>query len=124
MPISTLKSIAITMRRSYPSFGGVMLWDASQAYGEKSRYLWARLRREGDGRDGFHSASIFKLLAGERADRSVVCCFYPVYSEWEIRYGDQEGPSGGRRGWVRVSGVLGAGVRVRESLHCRPKCFL
>ncbi|EIM83467.1 glycoside hydrolase [Stereum hirsutum FP-91666 SS1] len=30
--ISTLSSIAVQMRNSYPSFGGVMLWDASQAY--------------------------------------------------------------------------------------------
>jgi chitinase len=32
--IATLKSIAVEMRNSYPSFGGVMLWDASQAHGE------------------------------------------------------------------------------------------
>lgn len=32
--ISTLSSIAVKMRQSFPSFGGVMLWDASQAYGE------------------------------------------------------------------------------------------
>ncbi|THH32105.1 hypothetical protein EUX98_g2083 [Antrodiella citrinella] len=30
--ISTLSSIAVQMRNSFPSFGGVMLWDASQAY--------------------------------------------------------------------------------------------
>ncbi|KAF9014997.1 class III chitinase [Cyathus striatus] len=30
--IDTLSSIATQMRRSFPSFGGVMLWDASQAY--------------------------------------------------------------------------------------------
>lgn len=32
-PIGTLSSIAVQMRKSFPSFGGVMLWDASQAYG-------------------------------------------------------------------------------------------
>jgi len=37
VPIATLSSIAVKMRQSYPSFGGVMLWDASQAYGEKIR---------------------------------------------------------------------------------------
>lgn len=31
--ISTLSDIAVAMRHSFPSFGGVMLWDASQAYG-------------------------------------------------------------------------------------------
>ncbi|KAJ6519485.1 class III chitinase [Mycena sanguinolenta] len=30
--IATLSNIATTMRKSFPSFGGVMLWDASQAY--------------------------------------------------------------------------------------------
>ena len=31
--IATLSNIATQMRKSFPSFGGVMLWDASQAYG-------------------------------------------------------------------------------------------
>ena len=34
VPLSTLMSIAVQMRTSYPSFGGVALWDASLAYGE------------------------------------------------------------------------------------------
>ncbi|PPQ66111.1 hypothetical protein CVT26_010912 [Gymnopilus dilepis] len=32
VPIGTLSSIAVQMRKSFPSFGGVMLWDESQAY--------------------------------------------------------------------------------------------
>ena len=35
--ISSLSNIAVSMRKSFPSFGGVMLWDASQAYGEYMR---------------------------------------------------------------------------------------
>ncbi|KIY67572.1 carbohydrate-binding module family 5 protein [Cylindrobasidium torrendii FP15055 ss-10] len=35
--LNTLSSIAVDMRKSFPSFGGVMLWDASQAY-FNSRY--------------------------------------------------------------------------------------
>ncbi|KAJ7042588.1 class III chitinase [Mycena alexandri] len=35
--IATLSSIAVQMRKSFPSFGGVMLWDASQAY-QNNRY--------------------------------------------------------------------------------------
>ncbi|EGN97801.1 glycoside hydrolase family 18 protein [Serpula lacrymans var. lacrymans S7.3] len=35
--ISNLSTIATTMRKSFPSFGGVMLWDASQAY-DNDRY--------------------------------------------------------------------------------------
>ncbi|KAF8203227.1 class III chitinase [Pholiota molesta] len=37
VPIATLSSIATQMRESFPSFGGVMLWDASQAHAN-SRY--------------------------------------------------------------------------------------
>ena len=36
LPASNLASIATQMRKSFPSFGGVMLWDASQAYGESN----------------------------------------------------------------------------------------
>jgi chitinase len=37
IPIGNLSSIAVQMRKSFPSFGGVMLWDASQAYGMSER---------------------------------------------------------------------------------------
>lgn len=36
--IDTLSSVAVKMRKSFPSFGGVMLWDASQAYGKPRCY--------------------------------------------------------------------------------------
>lgn len=32
VPASTLLDIALTTRKNFPSFGGVMFWDASQAY--------------------------------------------------------------------------------------------
>ncbi|KAF9474305.1 class III chitinase [Pholiota conissans] len=32
VPIATLSNIAVQMRKSFPSFGGIMLWDASQAH--------------------------------------------------------------------------------------------
>ncbi|KAG6910589.1 hypothetical protein DXG01_009540 [Tephrocybe rancida] len=35
--VDDMKSISLAMRKSFPSFGGVMLWDASQAYAN-SRY--------------------------------------------------------------------------------------
>jgi chitinase len=34
VPPAELGTIAVKMRQSYPSFGGVMLWDASLAYSE------------------------------------------------------------------------------------------
>jgi len=30
--VNTLGNIAVTTRNTYSSFGGIMLWDASQAY--------------------------------------------------------------------------------------------
>lgn len=41
VPPSTLSTIAVQMRQSYPSFGGVMLWDASQAdvNGKYAQYI-------------------------------------------------------------------------------------
>ena len=41
--ISTLSRIATQMRKSFPSFGGVMLWDASQAYGNNRSPLYIRI---------------------------------------------------------------------------------
>jgi len=38
-------------------------------------------------------------------------------SEWEIRAWDQECAQGRRRGWVQVSGVLGAGIHARTGVH-------
>lgn len=34
--VNTLGNIAVQTRNKYSSFGGIMLWDASQAYGELS----------------------------------------------------------------------------------------
>ena len=36
---TTLINIALETRSKYSSFGGVMLWDASQAYGQRSPLL-------------------------------------------------------------------------------------
>ena len=41
---STLASIALQTRAQYSSFGGVMFWDASQAYGAASRWFSLRAR--------------------------------------------------------------------------------
>lgn len=39
---STLANIALETRSQYSSFGGVMLWDASQAYGVLNAFLLVR----------------------------------------------------------------------------------
>ena len=38
--VGTLGSIAQATRNQYSSFGGVMLWDASQAYGSSPHVLF------------------------------------------------------------------------------------
>lgn len=74
VPLSTLTSIAVQMRTSFPSFGGVMLWDASQAYGKWTRFICGLTRDvdvmgDGNGRkDGSPMPrSILKLLGEERS---------------------------------------------------------
>ena len=37
--MSSFSNIIATTRKSFPSFGGVMMWDASQAYGELFIFL-------------------------------------------------------------------------------------
>lgn len=39
---ATLANIALETRSQYSSFGGVMLWDASQAYGALKTFLLVR----------------------------------------------------------------------------------
>ncbi|KZT19396.1 carbohydrate-binding module family 5 protein [Neolentinus lepideus HHB14362 ss-1] len=51
--ISTLESIAATQRNSFPSFGGVMLWDASQAYANDRYDLAIKNALTSDGGTGF-----------------------------------------------------------------------
>ncbi|EPQ60976.1 glycoside hydrolase family 18 protein [Gloeophyllum trabeum ATCC 11539] len=51
--IGTLENIAITMRKSFPSFGGVMLWDASQAYANNRYDLAIKTALQNAGGTGF-----------------------------------------------------------------------
>ena len=70
--IATLSKIAEATRKSYPSFGGVMLWDASQAYGKKSRSFVR-------GREGHvPSHTHFQPFGGDGTDHDATCCFFLV----------------------------------------------
>ncbi|KAI0050723.1 carbohydrate-binding module family 5 protein [Auriscalpium vulgare] len=51
--IGTLSSIAVQMRESFPSFGGVMLWDASQAFANGRYDLAIKNALAGAGGTGF-----------------------------------------------------------------------
>ena len=113
VPIATLSSIAVKMRQSYPSFGGVMLWDASQAYGENF-CLFVALIMTWRGR--VSPAFIRTLLAETELIVGPRVVFIRC-SKWKIRPGDQKCTPGGRRNWLHVPGVLGAGIRVWTILH-------
>ncbi|THH12934.1 hypothetical protein EW146_g7227 [Bondarzewia mesenterica] len=51
--IGNLSSIAVQMRNSFPSFGGVMLWDASQAYANDRYDLAIKNALSASGGTGF-----------------------------------------------------------------------
>lgn len=62
--VNTLRNITVQMRKSFPSFGGVMLWDASQAYAN-NRY---------------DKAIKSALSAAEGASYKLPICFAPAYA--------------------------------------------
>ncbi|CAA7258783.1 unnamed protein product [Cyclocybe aegerita] len=53
VPIDSLSAIAVQMRRSFPSFGGVMLWDVSQAYANNRYDLAIKQALSAAGGTGF-----------------------------------------------------------------------
>lgn len=79
---STLGSIATQMRKSFPSFGGVMLWDASQAYGKLYNCL---------------AFEVFKFKGRPG-------------SEWPVRRRNQERTLSCWWNWLHVPSVFGTGI--------------
>jgi len=67
VPASTLSEIAVQMRQSYPSFGGVMLWDASQAYanGKYAESIKSALRLAGGFGFTYPPCSTYGYVEGE-----------------------------------------------------------
>ncbi|KAG8220030.1 glycoside hydrolase family 18 protein [Butyriboletus roseoflavus] len=51
--VADLSNIAVQMRKSFPSFGGVMLWDASQAYANNRYDLAIKQALSATGSTGF-----------------------------------------------------------------------
>jgi len=108
VPIETLSSIATKMRQSYPSFGGVMLWDASQAYGKKFRLVVTLLMAW----RGRVSPVLIPILLADTELTVALCVVFIRRSEWKIRPGNQKCTPGGGRGGLYVPGLLGTGIRV------------
>ncbi|KIK05569.1 carbohydrate-binding module family 5 protein [Laccaria amethystina LaAM-08-1] len=106
---NTLRNITIQMRKSFPSFGGVMLWDASQAYAN-NRY---------------DKAIKSALSAAERASYKLPTCFAPAYAVgtaypassevsfegyiWQAKWSSSSKPTSDPNGdWSAISACSGA----------------
>ncbi|KAI3622797.1 glycoside hydrolase family 18 protein [Moniliophthora roreri] len=106
----TLKTIAVQMRKSFPSFGGVMLWDASQAYANSRYDLAIKNALVAAGGTGFTfpSCTAPAWTAGNN---------YPGNSEvtfggyiWKSKWFSSSQPAGNPNGdWSAISACSGAG---------------
>ncbi|KAF8140016.1 glycoside hydrolase family 18 protein [Boletus edulis] len=107
--ISNLSTIAVQMRQSFPSFGGVMLWDASQAYANNRYDLAIKQALSAAGSTGFTyppcSAAAYVsgqvYTAGETAS-------YEGYI-WEAAYWTNSVPSSGS--WSAISACAGSSTQ-------------
>ncbi|KAI0961221.1 hypothetical protein AcV7_000377 [Taiwanofungus camphoratus] len=106
---SNLSNIATTMRNSFPSFGGVMLWDASQAY-QNDRYdLAIKNALVSAGGTGFNypacSAPAYASGNSYTGNSKVA---YNGYI-WEAKYWTNSEPAANSNGdWMPISACSGA----------------
>ncbi|TFK57492.1 class III chitinase [Heliocybe sulcata] len=110
--IDTLSSIATTQRKSFPSFGGVMLWDASQAYANNRYDLAIKNTLTAAGGTGFTypacSAPAFASGTGYSAGTQVT---YQGYI-WQAKWYSSSTPGATLSSdgdWIAVSACSGGG---------------
>ncbi|KIJ68668.1 carbohydrate-binding module family 5 protein [Hydnomerulius pinastri MD-312] len=109
IPIGNLSSIAVQMRESFPSFGGVMLWDASQAYANDRYDLAIKDALMATGSTGFTypACSAPAFVAGQ-AYTGGEQVSYGGYI-WEADYWTDSTPSGSSSSdWSAMSACEGA----------------
>jgi len=110
--ISTLSNIAVQMRRSFPSFGGVMLWDESQAYANNRFDLAIKNALVAAGGTGFIypacSASAYSTTATYLEGSQVS---YQGYI-WQAKWWTQAVPTSANPNsdWSAISACGGANV--------------
>ncbi|KAJ3490512.1 hypothetical protein NLI96_g1393 [Meripilus lineatus] len=119
--ISTLSSIAVKMRKSFPSFGGVMLWDASQAYVNGRYDLAIKNALSAAGGTGFTfpacSAPAYVSGTGYQGGSQVS---YGGYI-WEAKWWSQSTPSNDPNGeWSAISACSGGGTPSGSSTSSAP----
>ncbi|KAK7058309.1 Chitinase 2 [Paramarasmius palmivorus] len=106
----TLQSIAVQMRKSFPSFGGVMLWDASQAYANGRYDLSIKNALVAAGGTGFTfpSCSAPAWAAGNNYPGNSQVSFggYIWQSKWFSSSQPASNPNGD---WSAISACSGSG---------------
>ncbi|KAF9459439.1 glycoside hydrolase superfamily [Collybia nuda] len=107
--IDTLRSISTQMRKSFPSFGGVMLWDASQAYAN-NRYDSAiknSLVAAGGTGFTFPSCSAPAFVAGTNYPGGSKVSFGGCVAKWFATAQPANNPNSD---WSSISACTGAGT--------------
>ncbi|KAJ7357018.1 class III chitinase [Mycena albidolilacea] len=109
--ISTLSSIAVKMRKSFPSFGGVMLWDASQAYANNRFDLAIKNALVAAGGTGFTfptcSAAAYSTTGTYPGGSTVSYQGYIWQAKWFASGAPAVNPNGD---WSAISACTGAGT--------------
>ncbi|KAK0465287.1 glycoside hydrolase family 18 protein [Desarmillaria tabescens] len=108
--IGTLSSIAVQMRNSFPSFGGVMLWDASQAYANDRYDLTIKGALAAAGGVGFTypACSATNYSAGSVYIASSTVSYNGYI--WEAKWWTQSVPASNPNGdWSAISACSGSG---------------
>uniref|UniRef100_A0A8H7Y639 chitinase n=1 Tax=Psilocybe cubensis TaxID=181762 RepID=A0A8H7Y639_PSICU len=111
VPIGTLGNIAVQMRQSFPSFGGVMLWDASQAYANGRYDLAIKNALSATGGTGFTfpACSAPAYVAGTNYAGGAEVSFggYIWQAKWSASSQPSNDPSGE---WSAISACGGSSI--------------
>ncbi|KAF7727519.1 Chitinase 1, partial [Apophysomyces ossiformis] len=112
IPLDRLKQVAVDMRNSFPSFGGVMFWDASQAYANNRIDVGIKQALK----QGGSCNQAFKFPPCDAPAWSSGGNGYPAGSRvsykyiWEAKWYASEAPQGNVDGtWSVISACAGSG---------------
>ncbi|KAK0198570.1 class III chitinase [Armillaria mellea] len=108
--IGNLSNIAVQMRNSFPSFGGVMLWDASQAYANDRYDMSIKEALAAAGGVGFTypACSAINYSAGSVYIASSTVSYNGYI--WEAKWWTQSEPASNPNGdWSAISACSGSG---------------
>lgn len=110
-PVSKVNEIATAMRKAFPSFGGVMLWDASQAYVNNRFERAIKTSLKAAGGTGFtypacSTATAYKTGVNYSGGSKVAYNGYIYQAKWSASQTPGMNPMGE---WSAVSACQGSG---------------